>query len=172
MLKFYIRILTVLLFIPTFRSSLAQRLSKTDVVLSAIKGNESRPDTIMVLSDKNLRIKSVSIVGTYKEFFKVISRKPTQVKVKRPEVIVVVFEPSVEFTGIAHAVLQIGGTNLTVNLTGLSTKGLEGENEAPLSLVVDALGYKIDLGWTALANHLRPDLQGEEREEKSSDDCC
>jgi hypothetical protein len=49
-----------------------------------------------------------------------------------------------------------------VELTGLSTKGLEGEHEAPLSTVIEALGYKVNTGWTGLANHLRPELQGDE----------
>ena len=146
------------LFILICASLQAQRLSKTNVVLSAIKGEESRPDTLKILSDKKFRIKNLSIIGTHKDFFKVVSPEPTQMS----EVIVIVFQPSSEFIGIARATLQIGGPKLTANLTGLSTKGLEGENEAPLSLVVDALGYKVDLGWNTLANHLRPDLQGEE----------
>ncbi|MEO6329741.1 MAG: hypothetical protein ABIO55_12450 [Ginsengibacter sp.] len=49
-----------------------------------------------------------------------------------------------------------------INLTGLSTNGLEGENEAPLSFIVDALGYKTNIGWTGLANHSLSELQGDE----------
>lgn len=76
--------------------------------------------------------------------------------------LVVAFEPTESFIGIARAKLEIKNLNLSIGLTGLSTKGLEGENEAPLTMVVDALGYKIDVGWSALANHLKPELQGEE----------
>jgi hypothetical protein len=49
-----------------------------------------------------------------------------------------------------------------VPLRGLSIKGLEGKNEPPLTDVMTALGYKINLGWNTLAHHLEAEPQGDE----------
>jgi hypothetical protein len=80
--------------------------------------------------------------------------------------LIVAFAPALDFIGIARAKLQVKNSLnkliAEINLTGLSTKGLEGENEAPLSTIIDALGYSANIGWTSLANHSRPELQGEE----------
>lgn len=136
--------------------------SKSDVILSAIKGSVSRVDTITVLSSKsNITVGSIKITGEQSAFFKLIFSKPFQVAPNKPGIVIVTFEPPQTFTGVARAVLEIKGS-LPVRLTGLSTNGLEGENEATLSSVVDALGYKIDVGWKTLANHWKPELQGEE----------
>lgn len=137
--------------------------SKLKVVISAIKGTIGKPDTIELKAINGSRkIGALSITGAQANFFSIISAKPKQILKGKPEKIIITFHPSVNFIGIARATLQIKGADLEIELTGLSTKGLEGENEAPLSLIVDALGYKIDLGWTTLANNLKPELQGEE----------
>ena len=80
--------------------------------------------------------------------------------------IIIVFKPENGLIGISRARLKaLNAKGEVVNeiaLTGLSTKALEGENEPPLSRVFEALGYQIDLGWTSLANHCKPERQGDE----------
>ena len=136
--------------------------NKNELVFSAIKGTQGKSDTLILSTEATQKIKDIKITGANAGYFKVLSAKPKQVVSQKNENVVLVFEPSADFTGVAEAVLQILGPNLTIPLRGLSTKGLEGENEAPLSSVVSALGYTIDVGWTTLPNHLRPELQGEE----------
>lgn len=143
----------------------AQKLvsSKQNVVISAIKGTPGKTDTIALTSVKGtFKLGEIRITGDQANFFNIISDKPRQVSAGQTEKIIIGFQPDINFIGIAHAVLDLKGAQLKIELTGLSTKGLEGENEAPLSSVVEALGYKINLGWTSLANNLKPELQGEE----------
>ena len=152
-----------LLCVPLVTCGQKLSASKLKVVISAIKGTMGKPDTIeLKAANGSRKIGDLSITGEQGSFFRIISAKPKQVLEGKPEKIIISFHPDVNFIGIARATLQIKGTDLTIELTGLSTKGLEGENEAPLSLIVDALGYKINLGWTTLANNLKPELQGEE----------
>jgi len=160
-------VLTLLVVLSACDILLSQNLSanKYEVVLSSIKGTSSRPDTLLLTSEKGTAgIRSLQIKSDKGSFFRILSNKPKQVTAGKTEAVVIVFEPSEQFIGTARAILMVesGNQNLTVSLTGLSTRGLEGENEAPLADIVDALGYNIDVGWTTLANHLRPELQGEE----------
>jgi hypothetical protein len=137
--------------------------SKHEVVISAVRGTTGKPDTVELNSGNGSRkIGDVSIIGAQANFFSIMSTKPKQILARKSERIIINFHPDVNFLGIARATLQVKGTDLKIELTGLSTKGLEGENEAPLSSIVEALGYKINLGWTTLANNLDPRLQGEE----------
>jgi hypothetical protein len=137
--------------------------NKLKVVMSAIKGTIGKPDTVEVRTLKGSRkIGDVTITGGQAKFFTVVSVIPKQVQAGKSEKIIINFKPDVNFLGVARATLQIKGTDLKIELAGLSTKGLEGENEASLSSIVDALGYQIDLGWTTLANNLNPEPQGEE----------
>ena len=91
-------------------------------------------------------------------FFKLVSSAKKK--------LIIDFRPPAGFVGIARAKFQIRNSSAksiaTIELTGLSTKGLEGENEAPLSHIADALGYTVDIGWTSLANNTLPQLQGDE----------
>ncbi len=90
--------------------------------------------------------------------FKILSYKKQK--------LLLAFTPTPEFIGITKAKLQVknsAGKSITeLHLTGLSTNGLEGRNEAPLALIVEALGYQSNVGWTTLDNHSRPELQGDE----------
>ncbi len=154
--------LLVILPLVMSASSTAQQISlaKSEAIFSAIKGQTSRPDSIQVLSVKGtVNIGPFKMSGDQAAYFKIISY-PKKLTENKPENIVIVFEPAATFTGIARATATF--KKVKINLTGLSTKALEGENEAPLAQITDALGYKINLGWQTLANHLRPELQGEE----------
>lgn len=159
-----LNIFLVSIFLITPCTIRAQQLksNKQNVIISAIKGTEGKPDTVELRVEKgNIKTGNITITGEQAKFFSIVSA-PKQVNEGKAERIVITFRPDANFTGIAGAILQLESAQLKITLTGLSTKGLEGENEAPLALIVDALGYKINLGWTSLANHLKPDLQGEE----------
>ncbi|MEO7766423.1 MAG: family 16 glycoside hydrolase, partial [Ferruginibacter sp.] len=102
--------------------------------------------------------KSASLVSGDTASFKILSYKGRRLELA--------FTPSINFIGITKATVKAknssGKSIAEIKLTGLSSKGLEGENEVPLSIIVDALGYKTNIGWTSLANHSRPQLQGDE----------
>lgn len=123
-------------------------------IFSAIKGANSKADSIILPAIA----KSVKLTEGDTSFFEVVSFKKGK--------LLLVFAPPSNFTGIARSKLQVnnsvGKSISEIDLTGLCTKGLEGENEAPLADIVDALGYSIDLGWKSLANHCLPELQGDE----------
>jgi hypothetical protein len=137
--------------------------SKQSLIFSAIKGTTSKPDTLELKSLKgNVEVGEIKITGEQATFFKTITPKPKNLTNGKTEDIVLVFQPGENFIGIARATLELKKVDITISLTGLSTKGLEGENEAPLALIVDALGYSIDVGWKTLANNLQSALQGEE----------
>ncbi len=128
--------------------------SQKTIALSAIKGKMSKPDTIQIPATA----KTVKFLTGDTASFRILSRQKNK--------LVVAFSPTSNFIGITRATIQINNEShkpiSEIQLTGLSTKGLEGENEAPLSQIVDALGYQANIGWTGLANHSRPELQGDE----------
>jgi hypothetical protein len=76
----------------------------------------------------------------------------------------VIFCPKANFVGTALAYVIDEKTKGNTELKGLSTRALEGENEAPLYDILQLLNYNIDLGWTSLANHLMPEPQSQELE--------
>jgi len=128
--------------------------SQKNSILSAQKGTVSKPDTIQL----SAAAKTSSLSSGDVANFKIVTLPKNK--------LVVTFTPAADFTGVTRATIDIKNAASkkisSINVTGLSTKGIEGENEAPLSLITDALGYKVDIGWTGLPNHSRPELQGEE----------
>lgn len=121
-------------------------------IFSAIKGTTSKPDSVLLPATVTTAKLSKGDTAS----FKILSYKKNK--------LILAFTPSTDFIGITKAKLQVktsSGISI-INLTGLSTKGLEGENEPTLATVTEVLGYKINIGWTTLANHSRPELQGDE----------
>ncbi len=126
--------------------------SKKGFIFSAIKGTMSKPDSVMLAGTAT----NVKLIEGDTASFKILSFKKNK--------LILAFTPAPDFIGITKARLQVKNAagKSTINLTGLSTKGLEGENEPTLTTVAEALGYKVNIGWTTLANHERPELQGDE----------
>jgi len=137
-----------LLFLIQAHSVCAQKA----VVFSAIKGTVSKPDTLSLVAT----VKKVAFVSGDSAAFKIQLLKNGK--------LIIVFAPATNFIGIARATLKTinSGKAITIDCTGLSTKGLEGENEAPLATIADALGYQVNIGWPGLANNSLPQLQGDE----------
>ncbi|MEP6676376.1 MAG: DUF1080 domain-containing protein [Ferruginibacter sp.] len=148
-------LLLIILFCIAFTTD-AQKTAdiKKAMIFSAVKGTVSKPDSVTLPAG----IKSVGITGTDSSAFKILPGKTKKT--------IVVFTPAIDFTGIAKAVLQLHNAAnkpvLSISLTGLAAKGIEGENEVPLSVIVTALGYQANIGWSGLANNTRPVLQGDE----------
>lgn len=129
-------------------------VTKTSFIFSAIKGTVSKPDSAMLPAAAKL----VKLTDGDIASFKISSFQKNK--------LVVVFTPAADFIGIKRATLQVSnaaGKSMTeINLTGLSTNGLEGRNEPPLARIADALGYKVNIGWETLDNNSLPQLQGDE----------
>jgi Domain of Unknown Function (DUF1080) len=127
---------------------------KKSFIFSAIKGTTGKPDSAMLPAAAKIVKLVIGDTGS----FKIVSYKKNK--------LVLAFAPSANFVGITKATLQLqnaaGKSMSEINLTGLSTNGLEGRNEPPLSRVVEALGYKINVGWATLDNNSLPELQGDE----------
>ena len=127
---------------------------KKNFIFSAIAGTTSKSDSIKLPDG----VKSVKITKGDSSSFKFNFHKKGAA--------LLTFTPPVSFVGIARSELQLlsasGKLIFITHLTGLSTPGLEGRNEPPLSRIVDALGYKIKIGWEELDNNCLPELQGEE----------
>jgi hypothetical protein len=127
---------------------------KGNLAFSAVSLTVSKPDSILLPSG----VSSVKLVDGDIANFKIVSQRGRK--------IVVTFSPPAGFTGISKA--KILAKNAAkkdiaeIDLAGLATDGLEGEHEAPLSSIIEVLGYEANIGWTSLANNTRPELQGEE----------
>jgi hypothetical protein len=163
-------LLLLMLFSPVARVTAQENAAPANQqphIFSAIKGASSRPDTIVVSLKKEGSKVAATITGEDATRFRLIAG-PSQQTSAKTATMVVAFTPADDFTGIAHAVLQVkdaSGKQLAgLGLTGLSTKGLEGENEAPLEDITKALGYQVKVGWSGLAHTESPELQGEEIE--------
>ena len=142
---------------------------KQELIFSAQNGTSSKIDTLFLTLDQGeVKNGTIKLTGENAGSFRVVSPQPRQILSGGTAEIAIVFEPAGNFEGIARAKVQMvegsGKVLAEATLRGLSTPGLEGANEATLSAVVEVLGYQIDLGWSTLANHTRPELQGAELE--------
>ena len=149
-------IVPLLVFVGISQPALTQSVPlKTKFVFSAIRGSSSRPDSLTVPTS-NVRIEKSG--GDTANFSFSLNKKNRRVKL--------FFVPPGDFIGISRCTLvivdHVGRKIATVYLTGLSTRGLEGNNEAPLADIMNALGYTANTGWTTLDNNTLPALSGDE----------
>lgn len=133
---------------------------------SAIKGTESRVGTVSMVNDQaEPTTWSASVSGEHAAWFLLHSKASGRIDPGKSAELQFVFAPPSDFVGIATATLRVDTgdeSSVDVVLRGLSTKGLEGKNEAPLADVLATLGLGTDLGWETLAHHVKPELQGDE----------
>ncbi|WP_188669411.1 3-keto-disaccharide hydrolase [Maribacter cobaltidurans] len=127
---------------------------------SSIQGEMSKKDTTVLNTDFSKKLK-VSVTGNDASSF-----KSTLSELKKGETLLITwYEPEKTFKGIATANVKVTNgkkTLLNTKVRGISTIGLEGENEPALSTVLQAFGIDTNLGWTSLANHTKPEKSGEE----------
>lgn len=137
-------------------------LNKQAVILSSIKGEKSKIDTLTITNKCNSKLEINTIVkGENYAFFKLLTKIPKFINPKETIKIPIQFLPKKDFIGVVNAELILNNKD-SIGLNGLSTKGLEGKNEPPLSAILQTLNYKINIGWQSLANTIKPKLQGEE----------
>lgn len=145
-----------------------EKIMDEGVVLSAIKGEQSKAGKISFTNTGGqLNNIYIETKGEHADMFQVESSKIKKINSNETVTILVTFHPKEDFIGIANAALILSAdTNkkFSFPLKALSTKALEGKNEPPLADVVSTLGYRIDVGWTSLGNHIKPDLMGDELE--------
>lgn len=151
------RVITMFLLVFLLSLRMEAQVRPDELKFSAIKGMQSKPDTISIVTQKKQAVRNVTITGPQANYFK-LTKLPGSDDYKAT----IVFAPPSDFEGVANAVFQAASPPLHITLTGLSTKGLEGENEAPLSTIFSALGYATDPGWKTLANNTRPEPVGDE----------
>ncbi|WP_157501284.1 hypothetical protein [Echinicola vietnamensis] len=153
---------TLMMCLSFLKTVVAQTNHDSTIVLSAIRSEHSKAGTMAFQVDEgDVNTAKVIFLGDQADYF---SARKMDV-LDDTLMISVQFTPNMEFIGLAEAVMEIRLEDEVLAsrpVRGLSTKALEGENEPSLALVVEAFGWKIDLGWTQLANHTRAELQGEE----------
>lgn len=166
------RIITCFFCLSTAIGLHAQHLEITtkELIFSTTLDEVSAPQFVEIRNtgDKRLLIQEIVAVGSDDFAFEIRTSYAFPMKLRPQEraKISVAFNPDFS-AGFMRANLRITsnnpaqGTHL-VALYGLSTKGLEGENEPPLAQILSTLGYAVNVGGTSLA--LGTDVQpmGEE----------
>jgi hypothetical protein len=141
-------------------------INKQEIILSAIKGDKSKLEKLIITNNHESKVElNIEFKGENSEFFKIIDAVPKNINAKESVEIPIQFQPNEDFIGVVKAQLVINSEKkkqISVTLGGLSARGLEGKNEPALSLILQTLVFKIDVGWSSLANTVKPDLQGEE----------
>ncbi|SDM11897.1 protein of unknown function [Catalinimonas alkaloidigena] len=138
----------------------------TELIFSAVQGTSTRETVVLVNTlKKTVRLRNLSVDGTNAAAFQLMTDLPASLKGGDSLQISVVFSPSDTTLGLRTARLHLQDrkqTLLQLPLRGLATKGLEGNREPSLAEVVKTLGYPIEVGWSGLNNHTRPQRQGAE----------
>lgn len=148
--------LTILLSLFIFHLTYAQQLSVEDELsFSTTAGNESGLRNLNIVNSgkENLIIKKLVLQGRNATQFNLRTSItfPAQIEHNKNLSLSFSFEPkNIQAPEIVKANLIIESNDSTqgkksIDLYGLVAKGLEGENEPPLSMIVQALGYNIDV---------------------------
>ncbi|MFW5759383.1 MAG: hypothetical protein ACOCXH_00215 [Cyclobacteriaceae bacterium] len=138
-------------------------------VYTAVNGKDSNRQKILFFnySEQDCTIDKTWIANDDHEGFK-LTNPISGLNLERGSSfsLTIYFSPASGSTGNFEADLMIASSlsdkPAQVKLKGLSVQGLEGENEPSLSSILDLFNYKIDVGWEILANHTKPELQGDE----------
>lgn len=162
----FICLVSLCFLLASCNKKLDLKINKERIALSAIKGQKSKVDTLIIYN-QGIGVKefSIQLIGENADFFKLGTNTPKEIITNKTLKVPIQFLPDSTFVGLINTTLILSvdkDSVLSLPLRGLSTKGLEGKNEPPLSWVIQTLGYTVDLGWDNLANHTRTDLQGEE----------
>ena len=142
--------------------------AQTTSYFSAIVGQKSKVDSIMVASTEVNQIK-VAFSGDQAQNFKHVSTALGHGNNQGKSIIKYQFEPGKESLGISRASLDVQLKNkpiANVLLRGIGIAALEGENEPSLAQILDVLDIATDIGWKSLANHTKSTALGEEIEAK------
>ncbi len=139
------------------------RTSPNELVFGAVQQTQSPAQSVKVTAGSAaLKLASVKLdaaaAGT--SSFELVSPPAdgTSVAAGQSLDIQVRFKPSGIALFQSKLVIEAVGADMPVNvgLYGLGTKGLEGENEPYLKIVLDTLGYQVDVGGSALLSTTTP----------------
>ncbi|MBX2840268.1 MAG: hypothetical protein KTR26_00750 [Flammeovirgaceae bacterium] len=166
-MKYRIKFLLIFVLFLSISSKKDNSIVISDVrlVYSTVLGKSSdfKEITLSCSNAKRYEILSCKISGKEATSFKLNAPDKKSISKDSKAKLSVQFIPSK--VGIDEALLSIDIKDekpVKVTLMGLGTKGLEGKNEPPLADALKVLGYKIDIGWTTLGNHTKPEHIGEE----------
>ncbi len=128
----------------------ATTLTPTRLVFSSVKTTLSRPQTLTLVNSgsQSLSVSAVNIAGPDAAAFVLDAplSLPLTLEAGKTLTLALRFGPQNK-VGVLSATLRLETADrpLTLSLAGLSTTGLEGENEPPLAQAVQALGYGTDV---------------------------
>ncbi|QRQ99883.1 malectin domain-containing carbohydrate-binding protein [Dyadobacter sandarakinus] len=156
---------------PASQATIA--VSSSELIFDALKNTTAtRRVTITNTGTDELRIESVTLGGTNPDKFSVqeivVENVPagSSIAPEQTKTFDVKFIPG-NTIATYNAALTINSNagnlpSINVGLYAMSLNGYEGSNEPPLQTVVNTLGYKINVGWTTLADGVQPVMKGEE----------
>ena len=142
-------------------------LTPTRLVFSGVKTAVSQPQTLTLVNSgtQSLSVSAVSIAGPDAAAFVLDAplSLPFTLEAGKTLTLALRFGPQ-DKVGVLNATLRLETADrpLSLSLAGLSTVGLEGENEPPLAQVVQALGYGTNVGGSQLVLGTSPSLLGQE----------
>ena len=145
----------------------ATTLTPTRLVFSSVKTTLSSPQTLTLVNSgtQSLSVSAVSIAGPDAAAFVLDAplSLPLTLEAGKTLTLALRFGPQ-DKVGVLSATLRLDTADrpLTLSLAGLSTTGLEGENEPPLAQAVRALGYSTDVGGSQLVLGTAAPLLGQE----------
>jgi hypothetical protein len=138
-------------------------VSPSELVFGAVQQTQS-PTQVVKLTSGAASVKLVSVkvdaAAQGSASFELVSPPAdgTTIAAGQGVDVQVRFKPSGIALFESKLVIETMGPDLksNVGLFGLGTKGLEGENEPYLKIVLDTLGYKVDVGGNALLSTTTP----------------
>jgi hypothetical protein len=134
-------------------------VTPSELVFSGVQNTKSAPQSVSFknTSTTSVAIDSVALDATAQgsASFELVSapKAGSSLAAGDAAAIDVLFHPTAVgvFAGSIVVKTAMPSVTKSVSLYGLGAKGLEGENEPPLKLVVETLGFAIDVGGATLA---------------------
>ena len=152
----------------TVVSPAGNTINSAPALIFDITKNSTSSQSVIIRNDQSaaVTVSEIALAGTHPTAF-IISDRPTTPFSLAPgatATVEVAFSPN-GTVGTLSAQLQFATNtnfNLSMGLYGLSTKGLEGNNEPSLNAIVQTLGYDINVGGTQLILPTTPAPIGDE----------
>lgn len=147
------------------------QVAPLELVFSGVRGHAGSSEAITVRNtgQQQLEVRGVAVTGAAQSPFKLEQVPPVPLVVPpgRSLALSVAFAPTADLpAGVHRAALRIvtgsDGEGLYVDLAGLVLAGKMPEHEPPLSQVVDALGFGVDVGTPNRSLGTAPGLVGQE----------
>ena len=152
----------------TIVSPVGNTINTAPELIFGISKNSTRTQSVVIRNDQSaaITISEITLAGANAAAFTISDSPPIPLSLVlgATATVEITFSPN-GIVGTLSAQLQFTtntDSNLSVGLYGLSTKGLEGNNEPSLNAIVQTLGYDINVGGTQLILPTTPAPIGEE----------